>query len=109
MTLARRTERSTDSVCFVEGTATQLFDASGAPIAQRSEYIERSLAYAERLDMNLPACLAGNGGFGYFSSIIPAVEPHAVASVAITMDVSDAREDDAPQGELVPIAYSANS
>lgn len=94
-----------DSVCFVEGTWIQLFDESAVPLATlEHEYIEGSLAYWELLERSLPSCLAGNGGFGYFSSIILGVDADAVRSMSVIMDVSDAREDDAPREELVPVA-----
>lgn len=106
---AEVTNDGADPVCFVEATSIQLFDASGVPVGQQShEFIEGSLAYSESLNSNLPACLAGNGGFGYFSAIIPGTDDEpdidAIRSATLSMDVSDAREEDAPRGELVPIA-----
>ena len=97
-----------DPVCFVKGTSIQLFDELAVPLATKEhEFIEGSLAYWEAVDRNLPSCLAANGGFGYFSSIIPGVDADAVRSMSIIMDGSDAREEHAPREELVPVAAQA--
>ncbi|MEM6992249.1 MAG: hypothetical protein AAF721_17190 [Myxococcota bacterium] len=96
-------------LCSVHAERVDYLDGAGEVLQRDLMFVQGSSAVTSDGDLTFGNCLAADGGFGVFATIVEGVEPEQVQNVQMTVVATDATEFNAAQADVLPVSIDVGA